>query len=112
MGRVVCKAEVLIVQYSPIRVLLAWVAVIISRLTLPRRNCLNLVHGVDDPLETNVLNHISTLQLGPQARLPEKRFDRVLANSISEAKIALRPYGYYAAGNYRRACTYAARHRQ
>ena len=56
-----------------------------------------LVHGVDDPLKTNVLNHINALQLGPQARLAERQFDRALANSISEAKIALRPFGYYAA---------------
>ena len=55
------------------------------------------VRGVDDPLETNILNHINTLQLGPQARLADRHFDRVLANTISEAKIALRPYGYYAA---------------
>lgn len=56
-----------------------------------------LVHGVDDPLETNILNHINTLQLGPQARLADRHFDRVLAKAISEAKVALRPYGYYAA---------------
>ena len=103
MGRVVSKAEVLIVQYSPIRVLPAWLAAIIRRLpfncqwfpmaclrailalimivlvVLPdvaKAELSYLVHGVDDPLETNVLNHISTLQLGPQARLSEKRCDQ------------------------------------
>lgn len=55
------------------------------------------IRGVDDPLKTNILNRLDTLQLGPQARLAEREFDRVLANAISEAKIALRPYGYYAA---------------
>jgi translocation and assembly module TamA len=55
------------------------------------------VQGVDDPLEANILNHINTLKFGPQARLAEGHFDKVLNDAINEAKIALRPYGYYAA---------------
>ena len=55
------------------------------------------IRGVDDPLKTNILNRLNTLQLGPQARLAERQLDRVVANSITETRIALRPYGYYAA---------------
>ncbi len=55
------------------------------------------IRGVDDPLKTNILNRLNTLQLGPQARLAERQLDRVVANSIIETRIALRPYGYYAA---------------
>jgi translocation and assembly module TamA len=55
------------------------------------------IRGVDDPLKTNILDRLDTLQFGPQARLAARDFDRVVANSITETKIALRPYGYYAA---------------
>jgi translocation and assembly module TamA len=55
------------------------------------------IRGIDDPLKTNVLNHIDSQQLGPQVRLADKDFDRVLAKAISDTKVALRPYGYYAA---------------
>ena len=55
------------------------------------------IRGVNDPLKTNILNRLNTLQLGPQARLAERQLDRVVANSVTETNIALRPYGYYAA---------------
>lgn len=55
------------------------------------------IRGIDDPLKSNVLNHIGSPQLGPQVRLADKDFDRVLAEAISGTKVALRPYGYYAA---------------
>jgi translocation and assembly module TamA len=57
---------------------------------------IHVIHGVDDPLKSNILSHVDTLQLGPQARLADRDFDRVLEEAISKAKIALRPYGYYA----------------
>ena len=56
-----------------------------------------IIHGVEDPLKSNILNHVDTLQLGPQARLADKDFDRILAQAIARAKVALRPYGFYAA---------------
>jgi len=56
-----------------------------------------VIHGVDDPLKSNILSHIDTVQLGPQVRLADRDFDRVLAETISKAEIALRPYGFYAA---------------
>jgi translocation and assembly module TamA len=49
-----------------------------------------VIHGVDDPLKSNILSHVDSLQL-------DRDFDRVLAETISKAKIALRPFGYYAA---------------
>jgi translocation and assembly module TamA len=55
------------------------------------------VRGIDDPLKSNVLNHIDSPQLGPHVRLADKDFERVLAEAISDTKVALRPYGYYAA---------------
>lgn len=56
-----------------------------------------VIRGVDDPLKSNILRSVDTLQLGPQVRLADRDFDRVLAEAISKAKVALRPYGYYAA---------------
>ena len=56
-----------------------------------------LIHGVDDPLRSNILSHIDTLQLGSQVRLADKDFDRVLNETIAKAKVSLRPYGFYAA---------------
>jgi len=56
-----------------------------------------VIRGIDDPLKSNILSHVDTLQLGAQVRLADRDFDRVLADTISKAEIALRPYGYYAA---------------
>jgi len=56
-----------------------------------------VIRGVDDPLKSNILSHIDTLQLGPEVRLADRDFDRVLAETIRKAEIALRPYGFYAA---------------
>ncbi len=54
------------------------------------------VEGIDDPLAANVLAHVNTVQLGRQARLAEKDFDDVIADTARRARAALRPYGYYA----------------
>jgi translocation and assembly module TamA len=81
-----------------LRVILA--LLVITLVALPGAATAELaydIRGVDDPIKSNILQHIDTLQIGPQGRLADRHFDRVLANTISEAKIALRPYGYYAA---------------
>lgn len=56
-----------------------------------------LIRGVDEPLKSNILSHVDNLQLGPEVRLADRDFDRILAETISKTEIALRPYGYYAA---------------
>ena len=53
------------------------------------------VSGVDDALRQNVLGHIETLQLGRKARLAEKDYAEVIANTSRRAREALRPFGYY-----------------
>jgi len=71
----------------------------LSLLSLPAQAAGELeivVRGVDDPLRTNIINHIGALRFGKQTRLADKDFDRFLATSIDDAKEALRPYGYYA----------------
>jgi translocation and assembly module TamA len=55
-----------------------------------------VVTGIDDPLRSNVLAHIDTVQLGRQARLAEKDYPDVIADTERRARLALRPYGYYA----------------
>jgi len=52
--------------------------------------------GIDDPLKSNVLAHVETIQLGRQARLAEKDFPEVIADAERRAREGLRPYGYYA----------------
>jgi translocation and assembly module TamA len=53
------------------------------------------VTGIDEPLRANVLAHIDTVQLGRQARLAEKDYPKVIADTEQRARRALRPYGYY-----------------
>jgi len=53
------------------------------------------VSGIDDPLKANVLSHVDVLQMGRQARLDEKDYPRVIADTSRRAREALRPYGYY-----------------
>ena len=60
-------------------------------------NVIYLIRGVDDTLKSNILTHVDTLQIGPQERLVDRDFDRVLADAITKAEVALRPYGFYAA---------------
>jgi translocation and assembly module TamA len=54
-----------------------------------------VIRGVDDPLKSNILKHLGALRFGKPARPKEKNFDRVLAESIVDAREALRPYGFY-----------------
>ena len=55
-----------------------------------------VIRGVDDPLKSNIQNHMSALRFGRQTRPADGDFDRFVADSIVDAKEALRPYGYYA----------------
>ncbi len=54
------------------------------------------VSGIEDPLKANVLAHMDTVQLGRQARLAEKDYPDVIADTERRAREALRPFGYYA----------------
>ena len=55
-----------------------------------------VVSGVEDPLKSNVLSHIETVQFGRQARLAEGDFRDIIARAERRAREGLRPYGYYA----------------
>lgn len=57
-----------------------------------------VVNGLDDTLTANVLSHVDTVQFGPRARLRPRDYDKVIDKAISDARAALRPYGYYAPG--------------
>jgi translocation and assembly module TamA len=78
---------------NAVRALLA--AMLAAAPGIAAADLIHVIHGVDDPLKSNILSHVDTLQLGPQARLADRDFDRVLEDAINKAKIALRPYGYY-----------------
>ena len=55
-----------------------------------------VVKGVNDVLQANVLSHVDTVQFGPQVRLRERDYDKVIDQAIADAQAALRPFGYYA----------------
>jgi len=53
------------------------------------------VTGIDTELQANVLAHLNSVQLGRQARLSERDYDRVIADAARRARESLRPFGYY-----------------
>ena len=52
--------------------------------------------GIGEPLQSNVLAHVETVQLGRQVRLAEKDLPEVIASAERRAREGLRPLGYYA----------------
>ena len=54
------------------------------------------IRGVDDPLKANVLEFVEALHPGGRTQIRTREYNRVLEDAIREARIALRPYGYYA----------------
>ena len=55
-----------------------------------------VVSGVNEVLQANVLAHVDVIQFGPRARLRPRDHDEVIGKAISDARAALRPFGYYA----------------
>ena len=55
-----------------------------------------VVNGLDETLTANVLSHVDTIQLGAQARIRPRDYDRVIDKAVSDARAALRPFGFYA----------------
>jgi translocation and assembly module TamA len=54
-----------------------------------------VVKGLSATLEANVLSYVDTVQIGSQARFRPKDHDKVIEESINNARAALRPFGYY-----------------
>ncbi|MDJ0938544.1 MAG: BamA/TamA family outer membrane protein [Woeseiaceae bacterium] len=54
-----------------------------------------VVRGVGEPLEGNILSYVDVVQFGRRSRLSTRDLDKVLEDSIREASLALRPYGFY-----------------
>jgi len=54
-----------------------------------------VVIGVEESLQANVLAHVDIVQFGPRARLRPRDHDKVIDKAISDARAALRPFGYY-----------------
>ena len=55
-----------------------------------------VVKGVDETLQANVLRHVDTVQFGPQIRLHPHDHEKVIEQAAADARVALRPFGYYA----------------
>lgn len=53
------------------------------------------VSGISDPLLANVLSHVKAFSIRLQSDVSQADYDDILADAISKAEIALRPFGYY-----------------
>jgi translocation and assembly module TamA len=53
------------------------------------------VSGVSDPLLKNVLSHVGAFSIRRQSDISTADYEDIVADAISKAKVALRPYGYY-----------------
>jgi len=53
--------------------------------------------GISDPMLANVLSHVRAFSIGRQSDRSQADYDDILADAISKAEIALRPFGYYQA---------------
>lgn len=54
-----------------------------------------VVKGVDDPLRSNILAHVDTVQFGQRGRVSARQAEKIMANAVAKAGVALRPYGFY-----------------
>ena len=54
------------------------------------------VKGVNETLATNVRNHVQAFQIGRPSSVDGRDGERIIADAINKARLALRPYGYYA----------------
>jgi translocation and assembly module TamA len=53
------------------------------------------VRGIDDPMLTNVINHVSSFRLGGSAKLNRRLQRKITEDTRLAAVKALRPYGYF-----------------
>jgi len=54
-----------------------------------------VVSGVDEPMQTNVHNHVSAFRIGSSAKLNSRLRRKLLENAKTAAADAMRPYGYF-----------------
>ncbi len=53
------------------------------------------VSGIDEPMRTNVLNHVSAYRVGSSARLNSRLRRKLVEDAKNAATDAMRPYGYF-----------------
>ena len=53
------------------------------------------VSGVDEPMLTNVLDHVTAYRIGSSARVNARLRRKLTEDTINAANAALRPYGYF-----------------
>lgn len=73
--------------------------IVVSAALLPaspaRAEIAYVINGVDDPLRENVLSYVDGLHIGQRSRLSTRDLQESLEDAIEQARIALRPFGYY-----------------
>jgi translocation and assembly module TamA len=85
------------------RLLIAVVAILLASPSLAEVRY--VVQGVDETLTENILNHIDGLRFGQPRRVSDRALESAMDDAIEQARIAVRPYGYYSAeveGYYQR----------
>ena len=73
------------------------IAILLAFIAAPvHANVIYVVTGVNEDMRDNVLQYVDTLQFGPQVRLGPADLERIQAEAIDKAAVAIRPFGYYA----------------
>ena len=58
-----------------------------------------VIRGVEEPMLGNVRAFVSPLRFAGTGRLTPRRLEQLRAGSETDARVALRPFGYYHAPN-------------
>src|SRR5210317_567334 len=53
------------------------------------------VSGIDEPMLSNVLNHVSSYRVGSSAKLNSRLRRKLVGDAEKAATKAMRPYGYF-----------------
>lgn len=77
------------------RKILSILAILLLAVPAARADVEYVVKGVNGPLRDNVLAHVDVVQIGRSARASERDLERLLDSALRNARLALRPYGYY-----------------
>ncbi|HEY5775816.1 MAG TPA: BamA/TamA family outer membrane protein [Xanthomonadales bacterium] len=54
-----------------------------------------VISGVDEPMLTNVRNHVTAFRIGSNARLNARLRRKLIEDAVNASKDAMRPYGYF-----------------
>lgn len=77
------------------RTTLTFLAFLLLAGTAARADVTYVINGIGGPLQDNVRAYVDVVQIGRRARASDRDLGRIRDNAIENARLALRPYGYY-----------------